>query len=89
MDRDREKRLLDIVRASLGEKAEPYGSDADLAGAAISALALDSLEKLQLILDLENALSVMANETEVAGCLTVGELVALMLRSPAGAKKNA
>jgi len=86
MDRDREKGLLDIVRASLGEKAEPYGNDADLAGAAISALALDSLEKLQLILDLESALSVMANESEVAACRTVGELVALMLRSRGGAK---
>jgi acyl carrier protein len=49
---------------------------------------LDSLEKLQLILDLETDLSVMANETEVAACRTVGELVALMVRSPPTRQKR-
>jgi acyl carrier protein len=88
MDRDQEKQLLEIVRTSLGEKADAYGTDANLASAKIGDLMLDSLEKLQLILDLETALSVMANESEVAACRTVGELVALLARSPSARHKR-
>lgn len=85
MDNESEKRLLGVVRTSLGDKAAAYETDAALASAAIGDLMLDSLEKLQLMLDLESALAVMANETEVAACRTIGDLVALMLRTPAGA----
>ncbi len=82
MDTD-QARALGIVRAALNEKAARYPDDADLASARIAELKLDSLEKMQLVLDLETALSVMADETEVATCRTIGDLVTLMLRSRA------
>ena len=76
-------RALEVVRDALSERFEQYPGDSDLALVRLTDLRLDSLEKLQLVLDLETALSTMANETEVAACVTVGELVALMLRSRA------
>jgi acyl carrier protein len=81
--------LLAVVRATLSHKADGFPSDQQLAAATIDELKLDSLDKLQLVFDLEAKLSVMANETEIAACRTVGELVALMSRTAAGAKRDA
>jgi len=83
-----QQRLLAIVRMSLSDKVNRFERDSDLAAAKIGELNLDSLEKLQLVMDLEAELSVMANETEVAACQTVGDLVALMLRTAARSKRN-
>jgi acyl carrier protein len=83
MDHELEARALEIIRSTLSERAERYAGDSDLRSVRIDVLGLDSLEKLQLVLDLENELSAMANESEVAACATVGELVALMMRSRA------
>ena len=83
MGADRQAEALEVIRNGLAERVAQYHRDSDLASVRIDALELDSLEKLQLVLDLETALSVMANETEVAACRTVGDLVAVMLRSRA------
>lgn len=83
-----QERLLAIVRMSLSDKVGRFARDADLAAATIDELDLDSLEKLQMVMDLEGQLSVMANETEVAACRTVGDLVALMLRTAAGSRRD-
>jgi acyl carrier protein len=89
MDRDANKQqLFEVVRTSLGERTSAYSTDAQLAAVSIGDLDLDSLEKLQLILDLETHQSAMANETEVAACRTVGDLVALMARAPRAAARS-
>lgn len=83
-----QQHLLAIVRTSLAHKVDRFAGDADLAAATIGELNLDSLDKLQLVFDLEAELSVMANETEIAACQTVGELVALMARTAASPKRD-
>jgi acyl carrier protein len=88
MDAERQTRLLEIVRNSLGEKVARFGDDTALTNATVSELALDSLEKLQLVLDLEMELSVMANETDVAACRTVGDLLAVVTRAEPSPRKR-
>ena len=83
-----QQHLLAVVRTSLSRKVDRFEQDSDLAAATIGELNLDSLDKLQLVFDLEAELSVMANETEIAACQTVGDLVALMARTAASPKRD-
>lgn len=71
---------LSVVRTALGEKAEQFSTDTLLRDARIDQLDLDSLTKLELVLNLETRFSTMANESEIAACRTVGELVDLVSR---------
>ena len=74
---------LAVVRAALGETADQFPTDTLLRGARIDQLDLDSLTKLELVLNLETRFSTMANESEIAACRTIGELVDLVSRSRA------
>ena len=80
METDMQTTALAVVRKVLGA-LERYPDDASLMNARVDALDLDSLTKLELVQELEDAFSVLANETEVAACETIGELIALMSRS--------
>jgi acyl carrier protein len=76
-------RGLAIVRQVLGEQVDEYGDDTALINAQIEDIGLDSLVKLDLVLQLEDAYFTMADETAVAGCETIGELISLVSRSSA------
>jgi len=78
-----QQRGLTVVRDILAEQVGAYANDCDLMNAQIERLGLDSLVKLDLVLQLEDAFSTMANETEVADCQTIGELVSVIARSSA------
>lgn len=83
MQDDRIERALAVVRAALDENAERLPSDSLLLDATIDELELNSLTKLELVLNLETEFDTMANESEIAACRTVGELVDLVSRSRA------
>lgn len=74
-------RGLEVVRKLLAEKVEEYVDDADLLQAEINSLAIDSLGKLELIMELEDAYSVMMNETDIVNCRTIGEVISAMSQS--------
>jgi acyl carrier protein len=80
-----QQRGLAVVREVLADQVEELKDDDALANAAIERLGLDSLVKLDLVLQLETAFSTMANENEVAECATIGELVAVIANSSAQA----
>jgi acyl carrier protein len=72
-----------IVRAAIGEKAEQFPTDSLLLAARIDGLDLDSLTKLELVLNLETRFATLANESEIVACRTIGELIDLVSRSSA------
>ncbi len=81
MPHDAVEHALAVVRTAIGEKAELFATDSQLRDARIDELDLDSLTKLELVLNLETGFSTMANESEIAACRTIGELVDLVARS--------
>jgi len=83
MANEAHQRGLAVVRTVLGDQVDAFGDDTALMAARIEQLGLDSLVKLDLVLQLEDAYSTMANETAVADCQTIGELIAVISRSSA------
>ena len=83
MSRETPDSAIAIVRAAIGEKAEQFPTDSLLLDARIDELDLDSLTKLELVLNLETRFSTLANENEIVACRTLGELVHLVSRSSA------
>jgi acyl carrier protein len=77
------QQVLKTVRTALGDDAATGLDDASLLALELSALTLDSLSKLDLILKLEEASAQMLDEVEIAGCRTVEDLVRLAARSRA------
>lgn len=76
-------RALHVVRRIIQENAAGYPDDADLMGAVIDNLDIDSLGKLEMVMELEKEFGFMLNETEIASCKSVGDLVSLVAHTSA------
>lgn len=78
---EKQSKALRIVRKSLPSSAVEYSDDAALMGAEIERLDIDSLGKLEMVMELEKEFGFMLNETEIASCNSVGDLVSLVVRT--------
>ena len=47
----------------------------------IDGLDIDSLGKLEMVMELEKEFGLMLNETEIAACKRIGDLVSLVVRT--------
>lgn len=72
---------LKIVRKTLQDNAAEYSDDSALMAADIDKLDIDSLGKLEMVMELEKEFGLMLNETEVATCKRVGDLISLVVRT--------
>ena len=80
---DVRQRTLAIFRKAVDEKSkggEPLSDDA-LMGLTIAALRFDSLEKMELVMEIEDAFNVSLDEGDVMACVTVSDLVTLVERN--------
>jgi len=80
---ERQQQALGVVRKTLQENADAYADDAALLHAEIDALDIDSLGKLEMVMELEKEFGLMLNETEIAACRSVSDLVSLVVRASA------
>lgn len=80
---ERQQQALGVVRKTLQENADAYADDAALLRAEIDALDIDSLGKLEMVMELEKEFGLMLNETEIAACRSVSDLVSLVVRTSA------
>lgn len=85
MQDELQQRGLAVIRATLSDQVAALSDDAALAAVSIEQLGLDSLVKLDLVLQLETEFSTMANENEIAECETFGELILVIAKSRAEA----
>ena len=77
-------RALGITRRLLGERLAGLPDDRAVLGARIDALDLDSLTKLELVLELEDTFSLSLSETKIAACRTIGDLMDLVAGAAGG-----
>jgi acyl carrier protein len=80
---ERQQQALGVVRKTLQDNADAYADDAALLRAEIDALDIDSLGKLEMVMELEKEFGLMLNETEIAACRSVDDLVSLVVRTSA------
>lgn len=80
---ERQQQALGVVRKTLQENADAYADDTALLRAEIDALDIDSLGKLEMVMELEKEFGLMLNETEIAACRSVSDLVSLVVRTSA------
>lgn len=80
---ERQQQALGVVRKTLQENADAYADDVALLRAEIDALDIDSLGKLEMVMELEKEFGLMLNETEIAACRSVSDLVSLVVRTSA------
>lgn len=78
---EKQSLALGVVRKTLQDSAAKYSDDAALMGADIEKLDIDSLGKLEMVMELEKEFGLMLNETEIASCRSVGDLVSLVVRT--------
>lgn len=78
---EKQSLALGVVRKTLQDSAAEYSDDAALMGADIEKLDIDSLGKLEMVMELEKEFGLMLNETEIASCRSVGDLVSLVVRT--------
>ena len=78
---EKQSLALGVVRKTLQDSASEYSDDAALMGADIEKLDIDSLGKLEMVMELEKEFGLMLNETEIASCRSVGDLVSLVVRT--------
>ena len=80
---------IDILRAShaLQEAQTARLDDRALLAAPIAELNLDSLEKLEFVMKLEDAFAIMLDETAVEKCGTVLDLTVLIGRTLEGTRR--
>jgi acyl carrier protein len=77
---DAATKTLSIFKDLLKRKAEGEGdmSTSELAAIEIAELQLDSLEKMELIMEIEDASGLVLDEGSVLKCRTLGDLMELV-----------
>lgn len=78
MSDETRSRALGIVRRTLQENAAEFSDDVALLAAVIDELDIDSLGKLEMVMELEKEFGLLLNEAEIAGCRSVGDLVSIV-----------
>jgi acyl carrier protein len=75
-----ERRTMAIVGALIKQKDRDGNdtSDDKLLATEISDLQFDSLEKMELIMEIEDAFGVLLDEQDVLGCRKVADLVSVV-----------
>jgi acyl carrier protein len=83
MTTDIEQRTMSIVGALLKRKDEAVVArvDGNLLEVQFSSLDLDSLEKMELIMEIEDAFGVMLDQEDVVECHKVSDLVTVIRNS--------
>jgi len=77
---DIEVKMISVVDALLRQKVRSGGefSDGELMDIEIAGLHLDSLEKMELIMEIEDACGVLLDEESVLKCRKIKDLVGLV-----------
>lgn len=84
MSSDGNARALGIVRRLLAERLAGRDDEPSIRKTQIDSLDLDSLTKLELILELEDAFAISLSEAKIAACRTIGDLLSLVEKATAG-----
>jgi acyl carrier protein len=71
-------RALGVIKAVLAEAVPTGMTDAALLDLPLEDLAIDSLSKLELVLELEKTFGLLLDETRIAACRSLGDLVSLV-----------
>jgi len=74
---------IPVVRRVLPHEEQEGLSDEQLLARKLDDLVMDSLTRMELILKLEDTFSVLVNETELAKCKTVKDVIETVYRSEA------
>lgn len=81
MQHEQVPQVLNVLRRVLHEKAEEPSDNSILMETDIDKLDLDSLGKLEMVMELEEEFDIMLNESEIVSCKNVGDLVSLVIRA--------
>lgn len=71
-----QNRVVECICRLLGMKAEDVKQDADLE----DGLGMDSMDKIELVMALEEEFEIMLDDEEIEKCKTVADVVALVDR---------
>jgi len=71
-------RALGVIKAVLAESVPANTTDAGLLDLPLEDLAIDSLGKLELVMELEKTFDLLLDETRIAACRSLGDLVSLV-----------
>jgi len=71
-------RALGVIKAALAEAVPIDKTDAALLDLPLEDLAIDSLSKLELVMELEKTFGLLLDETKIAACRNLGDLVSVV-----------